>query len=178
MCQNPNPGRKSRKWPRPETAVYGIHAILHWRTIGFCNLNTHEGEEVAFSWLRSREALSWREFLLIIEANKIGDKVHCTASKVHETWLNYSFDFYYYAKPGSHWQCKHKQEDFKNKRDRIFFWIYFSSNPRKKWITRAFYQHPRLLPAPAPFTRDLRQIVYPMLLPSKGPRSRLMFQVT
>ena len=52
---------------------------------------------MAFIWLRSREAFQWREFLLIIEANKIGDKVHCTASKVHETWLKLSFDFYYYV---------------------------------------------------------------------------------
>ena len=35
------------------------------------------------------------------------------------------------------------------------------SNPRKKLNTRAFYPHPRLLPAPAPSTRDPRQIVYP-----------------
>ena len=39
--------------------------------------------------LLSHEALLWREFWLIIQANKIGDKIHCTASKGNETWLNY-----------------------------------------------------------------------------------------
>ena len=30
----------------------------------------------------------WLEFWLIVQANKIGDRIHCTASKVGETWLN------------------------------------------------------------------------------------------
>ena len=33
---------------------------------------------------RSRE-----EFWLTDQADKIGDKIHCTASKVDETWMNY-----------------------------------------------------------------------------------------
>ena len=37
-------------------------------------------------------------FWLIVPANKIGDKIHCTASKVDETWLNYRLAIYYYLK--------------------------------------------------------------------------------
>ena len=39
----------------------------------------------------------WREFLLIIEANKIVYKIHCTASKARETRLKYSLPIYYFA---------------------------------------------------------------------------------
>ena len=61
------------------------------------SVNTHEGEEMAFIEQRSRGALQWRQFWLIIGVNKIGNKIHCAASKVDETWWKYSFTMDHYV---------------------------------------------------------------------------------
>ena len=53
---------------------------------------------MAFIEQRSRGALQWRQFWLIIRVNKIGNKIHCPASKVDETcWKYYSFTMDYYV---------------------------------------------------------------------------------
>ena len=41
--------------------------IKQWRTIGFYNLNSHEGEDMAFIEQRSFGALQWRQFWLLSE---------------------------------------------------------------------------------------------------------------
>ena len=52
---------------------------------------------MAFIEQRSRGALQWRQFWLIIGVNKIGNKIHCAALKVDETWWKYSFTMDYYV---------------------------------------------------------------------------------
>jgi hypothetical protein len=49
---------------------FSIGTILQWITLGYCNLNTYENEEVAFIGQRSGEPLKWRKF--------DEDKIHCT----------------------------------------------------------------------------------------------------
>ena len=41
---------------------FSIGTILQWSTLGYCNLNTYENEEVAFIGQRSGEPLKWRQF--------------------------------------------------------------------------------------------------------------------
>ena len=41
---------------------------------------------MAFVEQRGSEALWWREFWLMVQANEIGGGMHCTASKVDEAW--------------------------------------------------------------------------------------------
>jgi hypothetical protein len=41
---------------------FSIGTILQWSTLGYCNLNTYENEEVAFIGQRSGEPLKWRPF--------------------------------------------------------------------------------------------------------------------
>jgi hypothetical protein len=39
-----------------------IGTILQWSTLGYCNLNKYENEELAFIGQRSGEPLKWRQF--------------------------------------------------------------------------------------------------------------------
>jgi hypothetical protein len=41
---------------------FSIGTILQWSTLGHCNLNTYENEELAFIGQRSGEPLKWRQF--------------------------------------------------------------------------------------------------------------------
>ena len=41
---------------------FSIRTILNRSTLGYCNLNTYENEEVAFIGQRSGEPLKWRQF--------------------------------------------------------------------------------------------------------------------
>jgi hypothetical protein len=41
---------------------FSIGTILQRSTLGYCNLNTYENEEVAFIGQRSGEPLKWRQF--------------------------------------------------------------------------------------------------------------------
>jgi hypothetical protein len=41
---------------------FSIGTILQWNTLGYCNLNTYENEELAFIGQRSGEPLKWRQF--------------------------------------------------------------------------------------------------------------------
>jgi hypothetical protein len=41
---------------------FSIGTILQWSTLGYCNLNTYENEEVAFIRQTSGEPLKWRQF--------------------------------------------------------------------------------------------------------------------
>jgi hypothetical protein len=41
---------------------FSIGTILQWSTLGYCNLNTYENEEVAFIGQRSGEPLKWWQF--------------------------------------------------------------------------------------------------------------------
>jgi hypothetical protein len=59
------------------------------RTLGYCNLNIYENEEVAFIM---------PEISRNIELHNIEDKLHCTVSKLHETWLKSSLAIYHYVK--------------------------------------------------------------------------------
>jgi hypothetical protein len=49
--------------------------------------------------LSGREAVSqWRHISRNIEGHNIEDKIHCTVSKLDETWLKYSLALYDYVK--------------------------------------------------------------------------------
>ena len=52
---------------------------------------------MAFIEQRSRGALQMAAILAIIGVNKIGNKIHCAASKVDETWWKHSFTMDYYV---------------------------------------------------------------------------------
>jgi hypothetical protein len=71
--------------------MFSIGTILQWSTLGCCNLDAYENEfeEVAFIRQRSGEPLKWRQFDEI--SHNIEDKIHCTVSKLHETWLKIFF---------------------------------------------------------------------------------------
>jgi hypothetical protein len=82
---------------------FSIGTILQWITLGYCNLNTYENEEVAFIGQRSGEhfaekmAALWRN----VEGHNIEDKIHCTVShysQLDETWLKSSLAIYHYVK--------------------------------------------------------------------------------
>jgi hypothetical protein len=47
---------------------------------------------------RSGEPLQWRHILRNIEGHNIEDKIHCTVSKLDETWLKSSLAIYHYVK--------------------------------------------------------------------------------
>jgi hypothetical protein len=49
---------------------------------------------VAFIGQRSGEQLKWRH----ISRQNIEDKIHCTVSKLDETWLKYFLAVYHYVK--------------------------------------------------------------------------------
>jgi hypothetical protein len=55
---------------------------------------------VAFIGQRSGEPLQWRHISRNIEGHNIEDKnnIHCTVSKLDETWLKSSLAFYHYVK--------------------------------------------------------------------------------
>jgi hypothetical protein len=53
---------------------------------------------MAFIGQRSGEALQWRHISRNIEGHNIEDKIHCTVSKLDETWLKSSLAIYNYAK--------------------------------------------------------------------------------
>jgi hypothetical protein len=57
---------------------FSIGTILQWSTLGYCNLNTHENEEVAFIGQRSGEPLKWRQFDEISKPDTIS-KIKYTA---------------------------------------------------------------------------------------------------
>ena len=61
-------------------------------------INTYEDEEVVFIGQRSGEPLQWRHISRNIEGHNIGDKIHCTVSKLDETWLKSSLAIYHYVK--------------------------------------------------------------------------------
>ena len=67
-------------------------------TLGYCNINTYEDEEVAFIWQRMGEQLKWRHIRRNIEGHNIEDKIHCTASKLAENWLKSSLAIYHIYK--------------------------------------------------------------------------------
>ena len=52
---------------------------------------------MAFIEQRSRGGFAMAAILPIIGVNKIGNKIHCTASKVDETWWKHSFTMDYYV---------------------------------------------------------------------------------
>ena len=84
----------------PNVPIFFLMGILNNEgllDLNNLNLNTHEGEEMAFIEQRSRGALQWRQFWLIIGVNKIRNKIHCAASKVDETWWKYSFTMDYHV---------------------------------------------------------------------------------
>jgi hypothetical protein len=53
---------------------------------------------VAFIGQRSGAPLQWRHISRNIEGHNIEDKIHCTVSKLHETWLKSSLAIYHYVK--------------------------------------------------------------------------------
>jgi hypothetical protein len=60
---------------------------------------TYENEEVAFIGQTSGEPLKWRQFDEISKDTISGeDKIHCTASKLDETWLKTSLAIDHYVK--------------------------------------------------------------------------------
>jgi hypothetical protein len=73
---------------------FSIGTILQWSTLGYCNLNTYEDEEVAFIWQRIGEPLKWRHIRRNNEGYNIEDKIKCTASKL----LKSSLAIYHYVK--------------------------------------------------------------------------------
>jgi hypothetical protein len=61
--------------------IFSIGTILQWNTLGYCNLNIYENEEVAFIGQRSGEPLKW---LQIDEISKD------TISKIKYTALSHN----------------------------------------------------------------------------------------
>ena len=62
ICENIRTPRTNFYWviytvEAPNVPIFLMGILNKWRTIGLCNLNTHEGEEMAFIEQRSREAL-------------------------------------------------------------------------------------------------------------------------
>jgi hypothetical protein len=55
------------------------------------NLNTQEDEEVVFIGHRSGEPLQWRHISRNIEGHNIEDKIHCTFTKLDETFFEIFF---------------------------------------------------------------------------------------
>jgi hypothetical protein len=53
---------------------------------------------VVFIGQRSGEPLQWRHISRNIEGHYIEDKIHCTVSKLDETWLKSSLAIYHYVK--------------------------------------------------------------------------------
>ena len=47
---------------------------------------------------RGIEMEHWRHISRNIEGHNIEDKIHCTVSKLDETWLKYSLAIYHYVK--------------------------------------------------------------------------------
>ena len=61
--------------------IFLIGTVLQWWTITFRNLNTHKSKEMAFIWQRRRDNNVMAGILVNHgKVNKIGDKVHLTAS--------------------------------------------------------------------------------------------------
>jgi hypothetical protein len=65
---------------------FSIRNILQcqWSTLGYCNLNTNEDEEVAFIGQRSGEPLKWRQFDEISKDTKSKRKY----TAFFKTWWN------------------------------------------------------------------------------------------
>ena len=53
---------------------------------------------MVFIGQRSGELLQWRHISRNIEGHNNEDKIHCTVSKLDETWLKYSLALYHYVK--------------------------------------------------------------------------------
>jgi hypothetical protein len=53
---------------------------------------------VTFIGQRIGKPLKWRHIRRNIEGHNIEDKMHCTASKLAETWLKSSLAIYHYVK--------------------------------------------------------------------------------
>jgi hypothetical protein len=58
---------------------------------------------VAFIGQRSGEALQMAAIWLNVKGHNIEDKIHCTASKLHETCLKSSLAIYHYVKVQLGW---------------------------------------------------------------------------
>jgi hypothetical protein len=71
-------------WNGTNVVNFSIGTILEWSTLGYCNLNTYENEEVAFIGQRSSEPLKWWQFDEISKdtISKI-NTLHCLT-----TWWN------------------------------------------------------------------------------------------
>jgi hypothetical protein len=53
---------------------------------------------LVFIGQRSIELLQWHHISRNIEGHNIEDKIHCSVSKLDETWLKYSLAIYHYVK--------------------------------------------------------------------------------
>jgi hypothetical protein len=58
---------------------FSIGTILQLSTLGYCNLNTYEDEEVAFIGKRIDEPLKWRHIRRNIEVKDTISKIKYTA---------------------------------------------------------------------------------------------------
>ena len=73
---------------------FSIKSILKWSRPWFCSWNTNKGEWFEFIGQKVGQILSWRRISQNIEGHIFEEKIHCTASKVDETWLKYSLSIY------------------------------------------------------------------------------------
>ena len=80
---------------------------------------------MAFIGQRIGEPLKWRHIRRNNEGHNIEDKIHCTVSKLAETWLKSSLAIYHYVKVNN-WMLFARHGDIKQTRWQYMAEIVFS----------------------------------------------------